>query len=196
MAPRGSPGGTNAGSHSTPASRLSRCTTQVSRGGFDQAQIATSAAASRELQEQIWQLISERSRADKQLGNVSTVVPAVSEMMDAGAAIDAGVFEHRTASRARAVIRSYHFYGPAGRAFIWSRWSPPCAHCDDFRITRHARRIRDPGSRPSTERSDSRKYQSAGKLAINRARWASANSNSRSGRSSHRTIGRPIGFVP
>jgi hypothetical protein len=57
--------------------------------GFDQAQIATSAAASRELQEQIWQLISERSRADKQLGNVSTVVPALSEMMDAGAAIDA-----------------------------------------------------------------------------------------------------------
>jgi FtsH-binding integral membrane protein len=57
--------------------------------GFDQAQIAASAATSKQLQQQIWQLISERSHINPQPGNVSTVVPALSEMMDAGAAIDA-----------------------------------------------------------------------------------------------------------
>jgi hypothetical protein len=57
--------------------------------GFDQAQIAISARASQQLQQQIWQLISEQSRIHMQQGNVSTVVPAVSEMIDAGAAIDA-----------------------------------------------------------------------------------------------------------
>ena len=58
-------------------------------GGFDQEQIAASAAASQQLQQQIWQTVSEQSRSDKQPGNVSIVVPAVTEMMDAGAAIDA-----------------------------------------------------------------------------------------------------------
>jgi hypothetical protein len=57
--------------------------------GFDQAQIKTSAATSQQLQQQIWQLISEQSRINPQPGNVSTVVPAVSEMLDAGVAIDA-----------------------------------------------------------------------------------------------------------
>jgi hypothetical protein len=58
-------------------------------GGFDQEQIAASAAASQQLQQQIWQIISEQSRVDKPPGNVSIVVPAVTEMMDASAAIDA-----------------------------------------------------------------------------------------------------------
>jgi hypothetical protein len=57
--------------------------------GFDQAQIAISLTASQQLQQQIWQLISEQSRIHTQQGNVSTVVPAVTEMIDAGAAIDA-----------------------------------------------------------------------------------------------------------
>src|SRR5246127_5561764 len=56
-------------------------------GGFDQEQIAATAAASQQLQQQIWQTISEQSRSDKQPGNVSIVVPAVTEMMDAGLAV-------------------------------------------------------------------------------------------------------------
>jgi hypothetical protein len=58
-------------------------------GGFDQEQIAASAAASQQLQQQIWQTISEQSLSDKQPGNVSIVVPAVIEMMDAGLAVGA-----------------------------------------------------------------------------------------------------------
>jgi hypothetical protein len=57
--------------------------------GFDQAQVGASAGASQQLQQQIWQVISEQSQINTQPGNVSTVVPAVSEMMDAGAAMDA-----------------------------------------------------------------------------------------------------------
>jgi hypothetical protein len=44
--------------------------------------------ASQQLQQQIWQVISEQSRINPQPGNVSTMVPAVSEMIDAGAAIE------------------------------------------------------------------------------------------------------------
>jgi hypothetical protein len=58
-------------------------------GRFNQEQIAASAATSQRLEQQIWQIISEQSRTDKQPGNVSIVVPAVTEMMDASAAIDA-----------------------------------------------------------------------------------------------------------
>jgi hypothetical protein len=56
---------------------------------FDRAQIAASAAASQQLQQQIWQIISQQSRLNGQPGNLSAVVPAVSEMMDAGAATEA-----------------------------------------------------------------------------------------------------------
>jgi hypothetical protein len=57
--------------------------------GFDPAQIGTAAMASQQLQQQIWQIISEQSRINSQPGSISTMVPAVSEMMDAGAAIEA-----------------------------------------------------------------------------------------------------------
>ena len=57
--------------------------------GFDRAQIAASAAASQQLQQQIWQVISEQSRTNNQPGNISTLVPAVSEMLDADVAIEA-----------------------------------------------------------------------------------------------------------
>jgi hypothetical protein len=58
-------------------------------GRFDQAQIAASATTSQQLQQQIWQVISEQSRTNKQAGNLSTMVPAMSEMIDTAAAIDA-----------------------------------------------------------------------------------------------------------
>jgi hypothetical protein len=58
-------------------------------GGFDPTQIAASAAASQQLQQRIWQIISEQSRINTQPGNVATMVPAVSEMIDASAAIEA-----------------------------------------------------------------------------------------------------------
>jgi purine-cytosine permease-like protein len=45
--------------------------------------------ASHQLQQQIWQVISEQSRINPQPRNVSTMVPVVSEMIDAGAAIEA-----------------------------------------------------------------------------------------------------------
>jgi hypothetical protein len=57
--------------------------------GFDPTQIAASVAASQQLQQRIWQVISEQSRINTQPGNISTMVPAVSEMIDAGAAIEA-----------------------------------------------------------------------------------------------------------
>jgi hypothetical protein len=56
--------------------------------GYNPTQIAASAMASQQLQQQIWQVISEQSRINPP-GNISTMVPAVSEMMDAGAAIEA-----------------------------------------------------------------------------------------------------------
>ena len=55
---------------------------------FDPTQIAASAMASQQLQQQIWQVVSEQSRINPP-GNISTMVPAVSEMMDAGAATEA-----------------------------------------------------------------------------------------------------------
>jgi hypothetical protein len=58
-------------------------------GRFDQEQIATSAATSQQVELEIWQIISEQSRTDKEPGNISILVPAVTEMMDAGAAIGA-----------------------------------------------------------------------------------------------------------
>jgi hypothetical protein len=57
--------------------------------GFNPAQIGTAAMASQQLQKQIWQIISEQSRINPQPGSISAMVPAVSEMMDAGAAIEA-----------------------------------------------------------------------------------------------------------
>ena len=57
--------------------------------GFDPTQIAASAMASQQLQQRIWQVISEQSRISPQPGNISTMVPAASEMIDAGAAIEA-----------------------------------------------------------------------------------------------------------
>jgi hypothetical protein len=59
------------------------------RAGFDPTQIVASAMASQQLQQQIWQVISEQSRINPQPGNVSTMVLAVSEMIDADAAIEA-----------------------------------------------------------------------------------------------------------
>jgi FtsH-binding integral membrane protein len=56
---------------------------------FDPTQIGASAMASQQLQQQIWQVISEQSRINPQPRNVSTMVPAVNEMIDAGAAIEA-----------------------------------------------------------------------------------------------------------
>src|SRR4029077_5234024 len=56
--------------------------------GYNPTQIAASAMASQQLQQQIWRVISEQSRINPP-GNISTMVPAVSEMMDAGAAIEA-----------------------------------------------------------------------------------------------------------
>jgi hypothetical protein len=58
-------------------------------GGFDPTQIAASAMASQQIQQQIWQVILEQSRINPQPGNVSTMVPAVSDMIDATAAIEA-----------------------------------------------------------------------------------------------------------
>jgi hypothetical protein len=57
--------------------------------GFDPTQIRAAAMASQQLQQQIWQVISEQSRINPPPRNVSTMVPVVSEMIDAGAAIEA-----------------------------------------------------------------------------------------------------------
>ena len=57
--------------------------------GFNPTQIGAAAMASEQLQQQIWQVISEQSRINPQPRNVSTMVPVVSEMIDAGAAIEA-----------------------------------------------------------------------------------------------------------
>ena len=57
--------------------------------GFVPALIGSAAMASHQLQQQIWQVISEQSRINPQPRNVSTMVPVVSEMIDAGAAIEA-----------------------------------------------------------------------------------------------------------
>jgi FtsH-binding integral membrane protein len=57
--------------------------------GFDPAQIAALATSSQQLQQRIWQILSEQSRLNKETRNLSTVVPALSEMMDAGAATEA-----------------------------------------------------------------------------------------------------------
>jgi hypothetical protein len=56
---------------------------------FDRAQIAAAATASQQLQRQIWQVISEQSRINPEPRNVSTMVPAVSEMIDASATMEA-----------------------------------------------------------------------------------------------------------
>ena len=58
-------------------------------GGFNPTQIGAAATASQQLQQQIWQVILEQSRISPQPRNVSTMVPVVSEMIDAGAAIEA-----------------------------------------------------------------------------------------------------------
>src|SRR5258706_11493225 len=54
---------------------------------FDPTQIGASAMASQQLQQQIWQVISEQSRINPQPRNVSTMVPAGNEMIAAGAAL-------------------------------------------------------------------------------------------------------------
>ena len=68
---------------------ISMYDSSISERGFDPTQIAASVAASQQLQQRIWQVISEQSRINTQPGNISTMVPAVSEMIDAGAAIEA-----------------------------------------------------------------------------------------------------------
>ncbi len=133
--------------------------------GFDPTQIAASAMASQQLQQRIWQVISEQSRISPQPGNISTMVPAASEMIDAGAAIEAAYSNTVPAIVLILLFGAIIFYGCAGRRFIWSCRAPPRAHGSGFRTARHARSISNSGSRLPAEGSDPGKYQPAGKSA-------------------------------
>jgi hypothetical protein len=163
--------------------------------GFNPTLIGATAMASQHLQQQIWQVISEQSRVNQQPGNVSTMVPTVSDDRrwrgDRG-----GVFEHCACNCAHFVIRGDHFYWSAGRTFIWPLRASLRVHGRGFRIARDARGISNPGSRPPAKRSDSGKLRSVGKLAINGAGCSSPNFNRRSDCSSNGSIKQPTGLVP